>query len=73
MAGLGPITQKRTFGGLTFYQDGLIFGMVIDDALFLKADDQSKSKFEAEGLPQFTYAHKSGKSIGMSYWPAPER
>ncbi len=48
MAGFGPITQKRMFGGLAFYHNGLIFGMVIDDALFLKADDQSKQRFEAE-------------------------
>ena len=73
MAGFGPITQKRMFGGLAFYHNGLIFGMVIDDALFLKADDQSKQRFEAENLKPFTYQHKSGKEIAMAYWRAPER
>ena len=69
----GAITQKRMFGALAFYHKGLIIGMAIDDALYLKADEQSKAKYEAEGLPQFTYGHKSGKQIGMSYWRAPER
>ena len=69
----GKITQKRMFGALAFYHQGLIIGMAIDDALYLKADDQSKSNFETEGMSQFTYGHKSGKQIGMSYWRAPER
>ena len=69
----GKITQKRMFGALAFYHQGLIIGMAIDDALYLKADDQSKSNFEAEGMSQFTYGHKDGKQVGMSYWCAPER
>ena len=73
ISAFGPITQKRMFGALAFYHQGLIIGMAIDDALYLKADDQTKSGFESEGLPQFTYGHKSGKQIGMSYWQAPER
>ena len=73
ISAFGQITQKRMFGALAFYHQGLIIGMAIDDALYLKADDQSKSHFETEGLPQFTYGHKSGKQIGMSYWRAPER
>ena len=73
ISAFGQITQKRMFGALAFYHQGLIIGMAIDDALYLKADDQSKYRFEAEGLLQFTYGHKSGKQIGMSYWRAPER
>ena len=73
MAGFGLVTIKKMFGGSAFYHRGIIFGMIIDDALFLKADDQSKSRFETEGLPPFTYQHKSGKQIAMAYWRAPER
>jgi DNA transformation protein and related proteins len=73
ISAFGPIMQKRMFGALAFYHQGLIIGMAIDDALYLKADEQSKSSFESENLPQFTYGHKDGKQIGMSYWRAPER
>ena len=73
ISAFGAIAQKRMFGALAFYHKGLIIGMAIDDALYLKGDEQSKPKFEAEDLPQFTYGHKSGKQIGMSYWRAPER
>ena len=73
ISAFGSITQKRMFGALAFYHQGLIIGMAIEDALYLKADDQSKSNFEAEELPQFKYGHKDGKQVGMSYWRAPER
>lgn len=73
VSAFGLITQKRMFGALAFYHQGLIIGMAIDDALYLKGDDQSRPKFVAEDLPQFTYGHKDGKQVGMSYWRAPER
>ena len=73
ISAFGKITQKRMFGALAFYHQGLIIGMAIDDALYLKGDEQSKPKYESENLPQFTYGHKGGKQIAMSYWRAPER
>lgn len=73
ISAFGLITQKRMFGALAFYHQGLIIGMAIEDALYLKGDALSKSKFDAENLPQFTYGHKTGKQIAMSYWRAPER
>ncbi|MDE2444857.1 MAG: TfoX/Sxy family protein [Alphaproteobacteria bacterium] len=73
LSAFGPITPKPMFGALAFYHQGSIIGMAIDDALYLKGDDQSKAQFEAEGLGQFTYGHKDGKQVAMSYWRAPER
>ena len=73
ISAFGKITLKRMFGALAFYHQGLIIGMAIDDALYLKGDEQSKPKYESENLPQFTYGHKGGKQIAMSYWRAPER
>lgn len=72
LSGLGPVTIKRMFGGAGVYCDGVMFGLIDDDVLFLKADDTSKAAFEAEGLGPFVYDGK-GKPITMSYWRAPER
>ncbi len=72
LAGLGPVTIKRMFGGAGVYADGVMFGLIADDVLFLKADDASKAAYEAEGLGPFVYDGKS-KPITMSYWRAPER
>ncbi len=72
LAGLGPVEIKRMFGGGGVYADGIMFGLIADDVLFLKADDTSKPAFEAENLGPFVYSGK-GKPITMSYWRTPER
>ena len=73
MAEFAPITSRRMFGGAGLYCDGLIFALVVDDALYLKADVETRPDFEAEGLGPFTYDTKLGeRSIG-SYWRCPER
>ena len=68
----GPISSRKMFGGYGIYHDGLMFGLVADDELFLKVDDQSRAQFEARGLDAFEYVKKDGKSAKMSYHRAPE-
>lgn len=72
LRGLGPVTVKRMFGGAGVYADGVMFGLVADDVLYLKADAATKCAFEFEGQQPFIYDGK-GKPISMSYWHAPER
>jgi DNA transformation protein and related proteins len=72
LAPIGPITIRRMFGGASIYADGVLFALVDDDALYLKADDVTKARYEAEGLRPFTYEGKT-KPVSMSYWRAPER
>jgi DNA transformation protein and related proteins len=71
--GVGPIAVKRMFGGAGVYADGIMFALVADDTLYLKADDISRQDFEAEGMEAFGYATKDGRTTIMSYWRAPER
>lgn len=59
------------FGEYGIYHDGLMFGLVADDTLYLKADAQNASHFEREGLRKFAY-NKGGKTVTMSYWHAPD-
>ena len=72
LRGLGPVSVRRMFGGAGVYADGVMFGLVADDTLYLKVDDLTKSAFEAEGLAAFVYEGR-GKTIAMSYWRIPER
>ena len=67
----GAIEAKRMFGGYGIYRDGLMFSLVADDVLYLKADEESASSFIELGLHQFEY-EKSGKRMRMSYYAAPE-
>lgn len=69
---LGPVHIRRMFGGGGVYLDGVMFGLVVDDVLFLKTDDSNRAMFETEGMGPFVYDAK-GKPVSMSYWQAPER
>src|SRR5260370_720022 len=53
--------------------DGLMFGMVTDNMLYLRVDDQNREAFkEAESSPPLSY-EKKGSTIDLSFWRAPER
>ena len=53
------------------HHDGLMFGLVADDVLYLKADKVSIPLFEKEGLGPFMY-EKNCKAMPMSYYQAPD-
>jgi DNA transformation protein len=72
LGGLGPVSVRRMFGGAGVYADGVMFGLVADDTLYLKADEETRRAFEDEGLEPFVYVGR-GKTIAMSYWSIPER
>ena len=44
-ASFGPVTLRRMFGGAGIFSQGLMFGLVFDKAIYLKAD--------ATGIPNF--------------------
>lgn len=67
----GPIRARRMFGGYGIYHDDLMFALVADDTLYLKADDECRELFEQAGVSQFEYP-KNGKLVKMSYYQAPE-
>ena len=72
LRGLGPVAVRRMFGGAGIYADGVMFALVADDTLYLKADETTKQAFEAEGLAPFGY-QGGGRTITLPYWRAPER
>lgn len=73
LTALGPVTVRRMFGGAGVFLDGLMFGLIADDALYLKADDGNRAAFEAEGLEPFAYERTGGHTTIMSYHRAPDR
>ena len=73
MVGFGPVTIRAMFGGAGVYREGLMFGLVDDEVLYLKADETTKAAFVAENLGPFTYGTKGGKTMEMSYYRVPER
>ncbi len=67
----GPFAAKRMFSGHGLFRDGLMFGLVFKDTLYLKADAESVPRFTQLGLAQFEYRRK-GKVAKLSYYTAPE-
>jgi DNA transformation protein and related proteins len=73
LAPLGHITLRRMFGKTGVFCDGLMLGMVRDDTLYFRVDDQNRATFEeAQSFPPLNY-EKGGSSIDLAFWRAPER
>jgi DNA transformation protein len=73
-APLGGVSFRRMFGGLGIYRDGVIFGATFGEgSLYLKADEQTRAAYEAEGCGPFVYEGNAGRPVQMPYWRIPER
>ena len=70
-APLGTIRIRRMFGGAGVFLDDVMFALVADEVLYLKADDENRPQFEAEGLEAFSYESR-GKRVTLSYFRAPD-
>jgi DNA transformation protein len=66
----GTVGARRMFGGHGVYLDGLMFAIVSDDALYLKADEMNRVEFEQAGCEIFGYARK-GKRVTLNFFRAP--
>jgi len=73
LAPLGSITLRRMFGKTGVFCDGFMLGMVRDNTLYFRVDDDNRVTFkEAESFPPLNY-EKKGCTIDLSFWQAPER
>jgi DNA transformation protein len=73
LAPLGRITMRRMFGKTGVFCDGFMLGMVTDNTLYLRVDEDNRVAFkEAEAFPPLNY-EKKGDTIDLSFWRAPER
>jgi DNA transformation protein and related proteins len=73
LAPLGRVTMRRMFGKTGVFCDGLMFGMVTDNMLYLRVDDHNRAACkEAEAFSPLSY-EKKGATIDLSFWCAPER
>ncbi len=66
----GNIIVRPMFGSFGIYKDGLMFALIADNELYLKADENAIILFETYGSTPFTYENK-GKLVRMSYMKVP--
>jgi DNA transformation protein and related proteins len=73
LSGFRPISIRNMFSGAGIYADGVIFALIFDETLYLKADEPFSREFVAEGKGPFTYERKGRPPVAMPYWEVPER
>ena len=76
-AGMGPVQIKRMFGGAGGYADGLMFLLLADDTVHIKANDEAmKVALRAEGSGPFVWTPQNGprkgEHVDLGYWRLPD-
>jgi DNA transformation protein len=67
--GLGDVVPRSMFGGIGLYRQGVFFGIIAADVLYLKVDDGNRRDFERKGSRPFKpYADRSGSK---TYYAVP--
>jgi DNA transformation protein len=70
LAPLGSVRSRRMFGGHGIYIDDLFVALIAYERLFLKANPETRPRFEAAGCEPFVYS-KEGEAVSLGYWSAP--
>jgi DNA transformation protein len=72
-ADFGPVAIRRMFSGFGISADGTNFALALRGGLYLRADDATIPRFEAEGSKPFSYQTRAKTVTVNSYWQLPER
>jgi len=72
LEGFGPVRVKRMFGGAGVYAGEVMFGLIDDDALYLKTDEALRAELADAGSQPWVYSRAPGKWEETSYWRLPE-
>jgi DNA transformation protein and related proteins len=54
LAALGTVTTRSIFGGAGIFVDGRLVGVLIDETLYLHADEANRDEYLVRGMKQFT-------------------
>src|ERR1700733_2127688 len=72
-ADFGPVTIRRMFSGFGISAAGTNFALALRGGLYLRADDETIARFQAEGSKPFSYQTRAKTVTVGSYWQLPER
>lgn len=73
-AEFGPIQLRRFFSGEGIYADDVMIGVIFNDNLFFKTDEDTRKAFLAEKCRPFTFVkHKSGETVSTDWYTIPDR
>jgi DNA transformation protein len=70
LAGLGPVTPRRMFGGIGLFHADRIFGLIARDTLYFKVDDSNRRDYEERNMGRLRpFADKP--DLSMTYYEVP--
>jgi len=69
---LGEPRARAMFGGYGVYLDEKFMAIIVDDVLYLKADDELKPEYLKRGMAPFTFEMR-GKPETMPYYDVSEK
>lgn len=70
LARVPRVTSRRMFGGIGLYSDGVFFGIIDNDTVFFKTDDDTREAYVARGSEPFR-PYKDRPDVSMSYFQVP--
>jgi DNA transformation protein len=66
----GEVRSRRMFGGHGLYIDDVFVAIIAGETLYLKADEETRVRFEAAGCRPFEYTAR-GKQQALGFWTVP--
>lgn len=71
LATLDPL-PRRMFSGVGLFHGGVMFGLLVNDTLYLRVDEQTRERFINAGSRPFSYM-RAGREVSLAaYYVAPE-
>jgi DNA transformation protein len=71
-AGFGPVRIRRMFGGAGIWAGEVMFGLIDDETIYLRADEPLKAELQALGSVNWVYRGGAKPMEMTSYWRLPE-
>lgn len=71
-APFGEVDVRAMFGGGGIYHQGVMMGLIADEQIYLKVDEENRPAFEAADRPPFIFERSDGRQIAMSFYLAPD-
>lgn len=72
-ADLGDIRIRRMFGGAGIYRGEVMFGLIAEGEIYLKACPDAEADFRNAGSEPFRYMAKNrAKPVELGYWRLPD-
>ena len=72
-APFGKVKLRRMFGAEGLFRDGLMFGIVYQERLYFKTNEDGRQAFLAEGASPLYYKFKNAEGVLTSYYELPDR